>query len=279
MLFRSYSLAVRGAGGFLGTGGNDAWLPGTAVPAGEGCASGEIRRAPRRPDSQRARYPGDQRGHVGGDFLPRPVVASRRVRDAPAARSAAPHDAPTVKGWRSPVPPPTDTAVHNPPCARYSCTGYSCTPANACPHSPEVPWLVSSVPFYNATGPPQSGGARPSQPGSVHAGSRLLHRTLSLRADTSHCPQCLVWGDDTPLHATPTLLPPCGPLARPLHGQCRLRHQAPGRWTSARPLHGQRGPSGPSRQWTPTPARPLHGRRTRKVIQESGGATADSVAI
>mgnify|MGYP001691574531 CR=1 FL=1 len=143
-------------------------------------------------------------------------------------RASAPHDAPTVKGRRSPVPPPTDTAVHNPPCARYSCTGYSCTPANACPHSPEAPWLVSSVPFYNATGPPQSGGACPSQPSSVHAGSRLLHRTLPLHADTSHCPQCLVWGNDAPLHATPTLLPPCGLLARPLHGQCRLRHQAPG---------------------------------------------------
>lgn len=91
---------------------------------------------------------------------------------------------------------PTDTAVHNPSCARYSCT-----PANACPHSPKAPWLVSSVPFYNATGPPQSGSACPSQPGSVHAGSRLLHRTLSLRADTSRCLQA--WSGGTTLPCTP----------------------------------------------------------------------------
>lgn len=127
------------------------------------------------------------------------------------------------------------------------------------PHSPEAPAPHSPVPFTQVAA--FCTGRSPCAP------ILLIARNA--------------WsgGNDAPLHATPTLLPPCGPLARPLHGQCRLRHQAPGRWTSARPLHGRRGPSGPSRQWTPTPARPLHGRRTRKVIQESGGATADSVAI
>lgn len=76
------------------------------------------------------------------------------------------------------------------------------------PHSPEAPAPHSPVPF--------------TQIAAFCTGRSPCTPTLLIARNARS------GGNDAPLHATPTLRPPCGPLARPLHGQCRLRHQAPG---------------------------------------------------
>ena len=127
------------------------------------------------------------------------------------------------------------------------------------PHSPEAPAPHSPVPF--------------TQVAAFCTGRSPCTPTLLIARNA--------WSGETTLPCTPRRhsFRRAGSWPGPYTDSADSATRPLGRWTPARPPHERRGPSGPSRRWTPTPARPLHGRRTRKVIQGSGSATAGSVAI